>query len=315
MRVTIHAPAMVDRTASGNITAESEWSKGATFRFWLPTAVAFSEFEPTETTEETALNALEPASQQTENADLQPLLVVEDNEDLQQYLGILLQKDYRLKIVGNGKAALDFLQICEPKDRPALILSDVMMPEMDGFQLLQHLKTSPDYRQIPVVMLTARAGNDDRLRALRIGVDDYLTKPFLEEELLVRIDNLLRNAAVRQENQLSPEDAATNDSPEIWLEALEHLVKNNLHKPTFSVDFLAEQLGFSRQTLNKYLKATVGLTTTEYLKEARLNLARELLAANPHLTVKQVAEAVGASSVKYFSRQFKERFGVLPSEV
>jgi signal transduction histidine kinase/DNA-binding response OmpR family regulator/ligand-binding sensor domain-containing protein len=297
----------------GSIEVRSEIGVGAIFLLSLPcerssTAIA----PPLEINNITFSRSI---SVTTQDESLPHLLVVEDNEDLQAYISILLQQDYRLTIADNGKIPLDYLNNCQAQDRPALIISDIMMPEMDGFQLLQHLKNSPHYQKIPVIMLTARAGLDDKLAALRIGVDDYLTKPFVEEELLVRIENLLCNAELRQENPLPLEENILPEISDLWLQNLETLIKNNLQKPTFSVDFLAEQLGYSRQTLNKYLRASVGLTTTDYIKEIRLNLAREHFTQNPNLTIKEVAEMVGMSNVKYFSRLFKERFGKLPSEI
>jgi DNA-binding response OmpR family regulator len=304
----------------GHLTVNSEVGKGSSFEFFVPSEIIFTENKKDKAAEN-LISETTPIlliKEKTTDEHLPHLLLVEDNEDLQQYLQLLLEKDYRLSIANNGKVAIDFLNACEAENRPSLIISDIMMPEMDGFQLLQHLKTSPEFRQIPVIMLTARAGTDDRLRALRIGVDDYLTKPFLETELRARIENLLRNAEVRHENPLptaAEPIAEPAEIPESWLQILEQIVRKNLHEPTFSVDILAEEFGYTRQTLNKNLKAAVGLTTTEYIKEVRLNFARELLTENPNLTVKEVAEVIGASNVKYFSRQFKERFGVSPSEV
>jgi signal transduction histidine kinase/DNA-binding response OmpR family regulator len=300
----------------GSLTVESEVAKGTRFEFFMPSEVFITENNHDKTTENPVFETMPTflAKETATDEYLPHLLLVEDNEDLQRYIKFILEKNYRITTANNGKLAVDFLNTCEAENLPSLILSDIMMPEMDGFQLLAYLKNTPEFRQIPVIILTARAGTDDRLRALRIGVDDYLTKPFLETELCARIENLLKNAEVRHENQLNHTEIIS-EIPESWLQVLEKIIRNNLQEPTFSVDFLAEEFGYTRQTLNKNLKAAIGLTTTEYIKEVRLNLARELLVENANLTVKEVAEVIGVSNVKYFSRQFKERFGISPSDV
>ena len=175
-------------------------------------------------------------------------------------------------------------------------------------------------------MLTARIELKDRLKALRIGVDDYLVKPFKEEELLVRIKNLLANYAIRQS---TPVLVTTNDfeadTPEIelptisekdqlWLEKFEKLVLDTLEDSRFSVNYLAELQHITRRTLSSKVKKLTGLTTNQYIRTVRLSLAKELLENQSYPTVTEVANRVGFQKVEYFSKLYKESFGKLPSE-
>jgi len=256
------------------------------------------------------------------------ILLVEDNHDLRQYIQSLLIHQYQIKTAENGQVALNYLA---HNDQPNLIISDIMMPIMDGYQLLQTLKTSEQFRFLPVIMLTALANADDKLKALRIGVDDYMLKPFSEEELLARIANLLQHANLRQQFLIenSQTDAKANNTPSTateptpielsradvaWLEELETTTLKNLGNFNFSVEQLATEMTQSRWQLNRRLKGLTGLTARQYLLETRLNHARTLLEQRAYDSVKAITYTVGIKDLSHFSRQFKGRFGKLPSE-
>lgn len=309
----------------GSIRAHSKPGQGSTFLLILPCERGHAD-APIQKPERVPIM---PASTTSPNRELPRLLVVEDNEDLQRYLSFLLQDDYQLTLANNGKAALEYLDACEASGRPALIVSDVMMPEMDGFQLLQHLKSTTEYQHIPVVMLTARTGQDDKLTALRIGVDDYLTKPFQEEELRVRIQNLIQRSELRtqfqaialetdQQMEVDSSDASpppTNALPDTeWLAALEHYILQHLTDSTFSVASAAEAFGMSRFKFTRALSLAVGMTALDYIQEIQLNEGRRILENQPDLPVKEVAAAVGFTNPKLFSRKFQQRFGRYPSQ-
>jgi YesN/AraC family two-component response regulator len=196
-----------------------------------------------------------------------------------------------------------------------------MMPIMDGYQLLEKVKKTPELRHIPIIMLTARAGLDDKLKALRIGVDDYLNKPFNEEELLVRIENLIENSKNKLPQTVETSD--TSDTPKqddapsnkdlLWLEKVEAEVLNGITQFEFSIETLAATLTTNRWQLSKRLKALTGLTTNQYIQEVRLNHARTLLEAGQVDSIKTLAYEVGMKDSQYFSRLFKKRFGRNPS--
>jgi YesN/AraC family two-component response regulator len=219
----------------------------------------------------------------------------------------------------NGKIALKILA----KQPVNFIISDLMMPIMDGFQLLETVKSKDHLRHLPVIMLTARTDAKVKLRALRIGVDDYIVKPFQEEELLTRIANLLRNYRVRTsltevvtpalaENTLSI--STISDEELQWLQSAEATVLKYLNDYRLNIDFLAEQLTVSRSTFKRKIKQLTGLSANEYLNEIRFDKARELMENLAITSVKAAAGQVGMKDVKYFSKQFKKRFGKSPSD-
>ena len=269
------------------------------------------------------------------------LLIVEDNEHLQTFLRTILSAHYDVAVANNGAEALEQLGVMSDElgvrnhdgthnssllthnsSLPDLILSDIMMPVMDGFQLLEKLKNDDRYRHIPVVMLTALADKQDRLRALRIGVDDYLLKPFEEDELLARLHNLLHNARARflpEKIEASTADAEAtpirqfNADDLAWLENLEQLVLRELPNFNLSADMLAEKLSMSRPTFFRRTKLLTGLTVQQYVAEVRFRTARTGLEQGLFSSVKAAALSVGLRDVEHFSQQFRERFGKLPS--
>jgi signal transduction histidine kinase/DNA-binding response OmpR family regulator len=245
------------------------------------------------------------------------ILVVEDNAGLREYICLILSDNYQVITAENGAVALQ--KIASAHTPFDLILSDLMMPVMDGYQLLETLKSGDATRHTPVIMLTARAEPADRLHALRIGVDDYLTKPFEEDELLVRIANLLKNQSVRRQEVLvdNKESDARPLLPETdreWLEAFERYVRVNLASDLLTVPALSETFAMSESTLLRQLKRLTGLSPVQYLQEIRLNHARSLLENGTDVSINTLASQVGYKDVRSFSRSFKNRFGKSPGD-
>lgn len=313
----------------GTIQAESELGAGTAFRMSFPLVLADLPIHDAGTLPAIALapqpqtgsqmRSLAAAAQSPRRAgDTRPtLLVVEDNPDLQAYLRAILSDTYRILTADNGQAALDCLRATSDCQ---LVLSDLMMPVMDGYQLLEALKSDDATRHLPVIMLTARAEARDRLHALRIGVDDYLTKPFDEEELLARIKNLLNNQAIRRQ-AIATEPPTKTPAPllsqadQAWLQSFEGYVRDHLSENTLSVPELAHEFAMSESTLLRQLKRLTGLSPIQYLLEMRLDQARQLLENNHHDSITQLAAKVGYGDARSFSRAFKKRFGKLPTEL
>lgn len=312
----------------GRLEVQSELGQGSRFTLYIPYRAAEL---PAETAAETGIEAT-PASvafaSPTALSNGQPksrLLIVEDNPALRGYLTALLRPEYQVHCAGHGKEALEWLET-NGAAAVDLILSDVMMPEMDGFTLLEKLKQDHRYLHLPIIMLTALARQESRLKALRIGVDDYLLKPFQEEELLARIQGLLRNHRARAEAQqevLEAEHAAPADeatAPSInqedleWLARLEERTLALLPNTNFTVDTLADELHTSRRQFYRRVSQLTGLTPNQYLQEARFQAARQMLEQKRYANVKTVAYEVGFKDTRYFSKQYKQRFGRLPSE-
>lgn len=248
----------------------------------------------------------------------QTVLIVEDNHSLRDYIKTILEPHYQVLTAENGKIALEVLHSHPATHTPHLILSDIMMPVMDGYQLLNKIKSHETFQHLPIVMLTARADIQDKLKALRIGVDDYLLKPFIEDELLARIDNLLRNAAERYKfiAQYEPEKTYPTISAEdkIWLEKVENYIRENIASDMLSIPNLAHEFAMSESSLRRQLKRLTGLSPVKYLQEFKLNAARQLLENHTYNTVTKVADQVGYADAGAFARVFKKRFGKSPSE-
>ena len=312
----------------GQLRVESQWQQGTTFYLEIPKRIVQPETSQVVPTGEVVEVDTMPASAPslpislTTRADSRKatILLVEDDTSLRHYLTVILQSAYTVLSTPNGREALDLLT--RLPTLPSLIISDLMMPVMDGFQLLESLKRSDTYRHIPIIMLTARADKSDKLQALRLGVDDYLLKPFDEDELMARVTNLLMYLNQRQPlvsvsitvpDELEPAPIMSSVDTD-WLQRLEQHTQEQLSQFDLTADQLADSMSVSRSTLFREVKRLTGLTPAQYLTEARLQHARYLLENRRVASVKEVAQRVGLRQVKHFSLTFKNRFGKLPSD-
>jgi len=293
------------RLFGGEISVESEAGEGSRFTLRCPAKRVHEKAGPDLPGETVFMeNASETADPEMPRTDQHTLLLVEDDRDMANYIQGILSPEYNLLVADNGIKALEILEK-KPVD---LILSDVMMPEMDGFQLLKTVRER--YQDIPFIMLTARADAPDRLTALTLGVDDYLTKPFLEDELLARLKNLISRYEVRKSAQAQTDITGIDMKfDQQWLRELEKVVNDNLANADLSLDDLAQQLQISRRSLYNKTVTYTGLTPNHYLQEARLAMGRRLLASGTYKTIAEVCYAVGMKTPDYFSKLMKDRFG------
>ncbi|MFK7953674.1 MAG: response regulator, partial [Ekhidna sp.] len=242
------------------------------------------------------------------------ILVVEDNPEMSKYIADSLQDfGYHVSLATNGKEGLDFLS----KQKPDLILTDWLMPEMNGFEMATEIKKSEELAFIPMIFLTARADDQDKINVLNLGVDDYLFKPFNPEELLVRIKNLLLNR--QQRNQYIEENEIKVDEI-VWLQthsnlkaSIDQYIEEHI-KEEITGQQLAECSMLSERSLYRKVKSNTGLSLMQYVKEYRIRKARTLLENKEFLTVSEVSYAVGFNYLSHFTKSFKERFGSQPSE-
>ncbi|GAA3970565.1 7TM diverse intracellular signaling domain-containing protein [Hymenobacter antarcticus] len=247
--------------------------------------------------------------------DARPLvLVVDDHADMRGYLTSCLSTDFRVVTAEEGEAGLAAIAATLPD----LVVSDLMMPGLDGLALCQRLKTDERTSHIPVVLLTARTSDDSRLAGLGLGADDYLTKPFHPEELRVRVRNLLRQRALlrqrfAREITLQPRDIAITSADEAFLTRALAVVEQELANPAFDVEHFAAALHLSRIQLYRKLKALTDQAPTDFVRTLRLRRAAQLLAAHAG-NVADVAYQVGFNNLSYFSKCFREQFGHVPSE-
>jgi signal transduction histidine kinase/DNA-binding response OmpR family regulator/ligand-binding sensor domain-containing protein len=251
-------------------------------------------------------------SRVSKNAPL--ILIVEDHADLRSYLRSNLGHEYQIIEAKNGQEGIE-LAI---ERIPDLIVSDVMMPIMDGFEMCKRIKQDERTSHIPVILLTARSAAESRIEGLETGADDYITKPFEMRELQARIGNLIelrRRFKLRFNRQegLKPEEIAATSLDEKFLKKALSIIEENLSDTSFSVAQFARKIGISRVQLHRKIRALTDQSTSEFIRVIRLNRAAQLL-KQQHDTVTQIAFLVGFNSSSYFSRSFCRHFGVSPSE-
>lgn len=299
----------------GDIQAASILGTGSTFMLTIPFEALGKNEQPEVSAEDFELPVLVSDSSAT-------VLIVEDLMDMRLFLSVLLSQYYQVKTAENGQQALRLLE--ENDKEIDLVISDVMMPVMDGFELLEKLKNDSKRAQIPVIMLTARTAERDKLKALKIGVDDYLQKPFSNRELLARIKNVLEHYQKRQgwveqelpttikQTQVSNEEAHVNRTIDPWTAQVEEIVKREVGNTQFNITSLAYDLNLSERQLRRKIKAKTGLTPNQYFRCIKLDVARQLLETRRFQTVSEVANYVGFTNVHYFSKLYLAQYGRKP---
>ena len=249
-------------------------------------------------------------------ADLErpSVLIVEDSEDLRNYMKRNLAEKYQVIESENGKDGLEKAILFVPD----LIITDWMMPEMDGLALCHRLKTDERTSHIPVIMITALASDDAKFQGLETGADDYLTKPFDNRELNIRIRNLVESRKLLRERfsrelHLGPKKVKVSSMDEIFLDKVMQTVETYLGDADFSMEKFGQEVGLSRMQLHRKLKALTGESPGDFLRTTRLKRARQLLESRAGY-VSEVAYEVGFNNLSYFSKCYREQFGMAPNE-
>jgi DNA-binding response OmpR family regulator len=259
----------------------------------------------------------ELSTEKLKNIDKSTILLVEDNPDMRNYLIQFLNHNFLVMDAKDGQEGLN-KAIAEIPD---LIISDIMMPRMDGFQLCEKLKSSPLTSHIPIILLTAKGSADCKIEGLEHGAVDYLTKPFDKQELLLRIQNLLQIQKAQQEllqRQITAIDVKIaklriSSADDKFLRKAFEIIEANLDDSEFNVNDLAQNIGFSRTHLNRKIYALTGLKTNELIRSIRLKMAARLLKSKDG-SVSEIAYKVGFNHLSYFARCFKKQYGIEPSE-
>ena len=252
-------------------------------------------------------------AEQENNDARRAVLVVEDNEDFRLYLAESLSKEFNVFTAANGKAAVEKMG----NRKIDLIISDVMMPVMDGCELCNYVKSAVEYSHIPVILMTAVADMETRLVTLEVGADGYIEKPFPIELLLATVDNLFKNREIAyQQFAKSPlsgiNGTPTNKVDEELMSRLHEVMLERMSDSTLSINDLSSALNISNSTLFRKIKSNTGLNISEYIRLSRLKRAAELLASGKY-RVNEVADMVGFASSSYFSANFQKQFNVSPS--
>ena len=245
----------------------------------------------------------------------QTVLVVEDNRELRTHLSKDLRKIYNVKEAKNGAEGLLLAQ----KVQPDIIVSDVMMPELNGFDMCQQLKTDFDTCHIPILLLTAKTLDTDRIDGYDSGADAYLEKPFVTSVLLSRISNLLesrkrlRNRFSEIGGLISAKEVTTNNLDEVFLDKATKAVLDNIDNENLKQEDIYKELGIGRSQFYRKINSITGNNPSHFIRTVRLRYASELLQQNCH-SIKEVTHMCGFNSTAYFSKTFKELFDMTPTE-
>ncbi|NOX47175.1 MAG: tetratricopeptide repeat protein [Chlorobi bacterium] len=316
----------------GKIIVESEPGKGSVFTVYLPidkTAFNANEIikgkkEPSRTSAITANmeteNILgtkqinEPSISSVKREESLQLLIVEDNSDMRSYIRDCFDAKFTIYEAVDGEDG--FLKATSKI--PDIVISDLMMPKMDGIELCRKLKTDERSSHIPVVLLTALSSVEDKIQGLETGADDYMAKPFNRQELLIRVQNLIRQRKMLRERfgkeiKIEAKDITVTSADEKFLNGLISFIEKNISDPDLNVDSLIGEIHLSRSQLHRKLKALTDLSTTEFIRNIRLKRAANLLEQHPG-TIAETVYAVGFSSLSYFTKCFQKQFGISPKE-
>lgn len=318
----------------GTITYDSQENVGTTFTVTLP--IGKEAFEPSQIDETNKININIPQSaifdfsltnlseeqtnyniKKNQDDDAYNILVVEDNNELLMLMSKLLSTKYNVLTASNGVKALELI-----KDNDIdLIISDVMMPEMDGWDLTNKVKTNKDFCHLPIILLTARTQDEDKRKSLLIGADEYMAKPFKMKELQLRIENIIENRRRIQSDFMSKtiEDTkkkvAATPSPdnEILKKAI-NCVMQHISDAEYNRDTFAADMGMSSSSLYNKLRSITGLSVSSFIRDIRMKEACRIAQTDPNIRISELAYKVGYKDPKYFATSFKKDIGKQPTE-
>lgn len=295
----------------GSISVRSEVGKGTTFTVRIPADLK---------AEVSAVAAESPAREEladmaAEDPQRRHVMVVDDNADFREYLVGELSDIYDVTSAEDGKQCIEMLRTVNPD----VVICDVMMPNMDGFEVVKTIRNNIETSHIPVILLSARTSDDVRLEGYETGADAYLTKPFKLDILLARVRNLIeernrRIATFTSEDEISPSEVAVTTIDQKLMARIMECIERNMDNSEYSVEDLSADVGMHRMSLYRKLQSIAGMTPSEFMRTMRLKRAAQLLKSDPNLTVSEISDMVGFNTQKYFTRYFKEMFGVLPSQ-
>ncbi|QHT70628.1 response regulator [Rhodocytophaga rosea] len=311
----------------GSISLKSSEGKGTCFEVILPlayepmqnyphtfTGITISQSQEKLSLPVQALDCVMTVEKEEENASKPTILLVEDHDELRNYLRQQLAESFQVRLAKEGKEALRMAI----KTVPDLIITDITMPVMDGMSLTRYLKENPMTSHIPIIMLTAKDDGASKREGFSTGAEQYLVKPFIFEELQAIINSLLtqRNrlrVKYSREVILQPTSPTIPDREAEFLERAVRIIEDQIANENFTVEMLQKEIGMSRMQLHRKLKALTGQSASDFIRSIRLKRAADLL-GQPGLQIAEAAYLSGFSNMSYFSKSFREEFGLLPSE-
>ena len=315
-----------------SVSVESEPDMGTTFSIRLKPGV--DHFDNTvdivinDETKNSETQEVKNNSQESNGQEMPKLLIVEDNEQLRDFLRSVLGKRFLIVEAANGEQGLEASQ----RELPDFILTDIMMPVMDGMEMVRKIRANEQTSHIPIILLTAKTDMQSKIECLKIGANDYITKPFSMAYLEARIDNILSerekwqeryknnlisNRTFDVEEKEKTEDSTTQEplapKDDAFMRSIVEIINKNMDNSEFSVEDLQDELKIGKWNLTSKVKALVGLTPMEFIRETRLSHAADLI-DNSDYNMTQITYMIGMSDSRYFSRCFKQKYGVTPTE-
>lgn len=311
----------------GDIKAESPGQQGAIFTIELYTGKEhfnlsdvdfYADDNDWEDTNQSSENAPVTDEEGINNSSSLPsLLLIDDNKDLRKLISMEFEEKFNVYTAGNGVEGLRKIYLYNPD----IIITDQMMPGMDGIELLKRIRNDFQISHIPVIMLTARNDEDIKTQAISLGANSYITKPFSKEYLLVRIEQLLKERKLFQDRIQQSADSVQQDSYEKFLankdtqllEKIKQVIEDNMDNSDFNIDTIANNIGLSRSAFFKKLKSLTGLAPVDLVKELRLSKSVELIKSTD-MSIAEIAFAVGFKDSSYYSKCFRKKYGLTPRE-
>jgi DNA-binding response OmpR family regulator len=310
----------------GKLEVESIKGEGSSFRLLLPSTIeTYSGLDKVfiESPKEELSFTIQPPAVSTHAEDdgiqlkniKYSMVIVEDDLQICTYLTEEFSKYYKTFSAENGKEALKLIL----KKMPDIIISDVVMPEMDGLELCRRIKGNIETSHIPIIMLTAKVEMENQIDGLETGADAYIQKPFNMRYLKVLVKNILEKRsnmfrAFSQNNIVIPSELSTNKIDEEFLQKVIHYIEINIENTQLSVDLLAQNMNLSRSQVYRKIKALTDFTANEFIRQIRLKKSLKLLSEGS-MNISEIAYKVGFSSQSYFTRSFKEYYGKSPTEM
>ena len=299
----------------GHIAVGGQKGEGAVFQITIPVKIAKLPIQELNSITTTPMaNQTLDKQMQEKSPDGHKILIVEDNEDLRQYIKGILGESYHSMEAEDGESGLQIAN----EEIPDLIISDLMMPKMQGSELCHSLKADEKTSHIPFIMVTAKAAREDKLAGLEYGADDYLSKPFDRKELRLKVRNILLRRErlqekMRRELMTHPNPGKVHSQDDRFLMRLREIIENRLGDPNLNVNFLSHEMGMSRVQVYRKLLGVTGLSASDFIRNMRIHKAAELLKGDWG-SVSDVAYEVGFNNLSYFTKCFKAQYNQTPSE-
>lgn len=304
---------------NGTISFKSALNKGTSFYISIP--IHYSAFDKDKYILASSSQIYETEAQSeivenNKNELKKKILVVEDNNDLKEFINLILSEKYVIIMAEDGVIALEKLKKVEPD----LIISDIMMPNMDGYELCHLIKSNKNTSHIPIILLTALSGQSHQLKGYQLGADNYIAKPFDNEMLIHTVENTIATREALRQNIMhmlnceTNEEFETNPQDKKFIDELVSIINANLNDPSFSINVLSREMAMSRSSLFNKLKLLTGKSPNDFIRFIRLTHAAKILKEKNYTSIADISFSVGIGDEKYFSTAFKKQFGVSPSK-